>query len=47
MSFTLTLNDDLTATLARYKDLTKGRKPEPFLPGGKLPWVVDENMDSP
>lgn len=41
MSFTLTLNDDLTATLSRYKDLMKGKKPEPFLAGGKLPWVVD------
>lgn len=41
MMFTLTLNDDLTATLSRYKDLMKGKKPEPFLAGGKLPWVVD------
>lgn len=47
MSFTLTLNDDLTATLRRYNYLIKGKRPEPFLAGGKLPWVVDENAPSP
>ena len=47
MSFTLTLNDDLTATLKRYKDLMKGKKPIPFLAGGKLPWVVDKNKKTP
>jgi hypothetical protein len=44
MAFTLSLNDDLTKTLERYKDLSRGIRPEIFRPGGKNPFATDEKL---